>query len=711
MAVELEAPICEPGGSGLLMPLGGDEEQRLPSAARTVIYGIALAYSFAGVSVVADLFMNSIEVITAKVIRVKRPGSERLMTRKLWNDTVANLTLMALGSSAPEIMLSVVETLNKGQHSGPLGPSTILGSAAFNLMVIIAACIMAIPCTEVRCIDALPVFYVTAVFSILAYVWLLIIVDVITPNVVDIWEAVVTLLLLPVLVALSYACDKGWLCGGGDDESASTDKDEAAAAHPTVDGGTGGSGSALSVVPGQQGAGGATSSEMGETAKASEDAQALLGFSNDAEELEVAVGLEQKTVKVEVKRFSALSGTVSCAYSCRGLSAVPGFDYEVGGTGQLEFEDGMVVAEIELTALPRRPGQKKVQFQLILENPEDAESTVAFRPDTDGDDEQSVLTVTITNSMSAEGSGGSCLSMIDMVVCLNALKLGASTWKENIINAAMPQEWSEGGVLDRIIIIMMYPWALLYALLVPPANLFGGWLCFVLSLVHIFGLTAVIVDLAEMFGCVAGVKDAMTAISFVALGTSMPDFFASKTAALSDDNADASIVNVTGSNSVNVFLGIGLPWTIASIYWAVNGPTEEWKMRYPQVASKYSTAVFVVESGDLSFSVASFSVVALITLGIIMWRRRTLGGELGGPFVAKLSTSFTMVALWASYIGICGWRFENSSADAATQVGVAAGVLGGVLVFCALFTVIVWLIHGLRASTSSSVAPGDSEAR
>lgn len=59
----------------------------------------------------------------------------------------------------------------------------------------------------------------------------------------------------------------------------------------------------------------------------------------------------------------------------------------------------------------------------------------------------------------------------------------------------------------------------------------------------------------------------MTAITFVALGTSLPDLFASKQAAKSEKTADNSIGNVTGSNSVNVFLGLGLPWTIAAIYW------------------------------------------------------------------------------------------------------------------------------------------------
>jgi hypothetical protein len=46
-----------------------------------------------------------------------------------WNPTVANLTLMAIGSSAPEILLSSVEMTAGGGFSGELGPITIVGSA------------------------------------------------------------------------------------------------------------------------------------------------------------------------------------------------------------------------------------------------------------------------------------------------------------------------------------------------------------------------------------------------------------------------------------------------------------------------------------------------------------------------------------------------------------------------------------------------------
>ena len=61
----------------------------------------------------------------------------------------------------------------------------------------------------------------------------------------------------------------------------------------------------------------------------------------------------------------------------------------------------------------------------------------------------------------------------------------------------------------------------------------------------------------------------VTAITIVALGTSLPDTFASKIAAVNEKTADNAIGNVTGSNSVNVFLGLGIPWIIAAIYHAI----------------------------------------------------------------------------------------------------------------------------------------------
>lgn len=65
--------------------------------------------------------------------------------------------------------------------------------------------------------------------------------------------------------------------------------------------------------------------------------------------------------------------------------------------------------------------------------------------------------------------------------------------------------------------------------------------------------------------------------SVVFPGTSLPDLFASKQAATSEATADNSVGNVTGSNSVNVFLGLGLPWTLAAIYHYVRTVSPLWR--------------------------------------------------------------------------------------------------------------------------------------
>ena len=76
---------------------------------------------------------------------------------------------MALGSSAPEIMLSVIETISLLDDTpGELGPSTIVGSAAFNLLMITAVSIYAVG-EKPKKIDDVGVFFTTSLFSVWAY--------------------------------------------------------------------------------------------------------------------------------------------------------------------------------------------------------------------------------------------------------------------------------------------------------------------------------------------------------------------------------------------------------------------------------------------------------------------------------------------------------------------------------------------------------------
>jgi solute carrier family 8 (sodium/calcium exchanger) len=115
---------------------------------------------------------------------------------------------MALGSSAPEILLSVIETVTTlGKEPGELGPSTIVGSAAFNLLVISGLCIVGVG-EEVKKIDQRGVFAITALSSMFAYIWLLIVLKFWTPDQVSLTEAVLTLIFFFMLVIAAFSADK-----------------------------------------------------------------------------------------------------------------------------------------------------------------------------------------------------------------------------------------------------------------------------------------------------------------------------------------------------------------------------------------------------------------------------------------------------------------------------------------------------------------------
>lgn len=180
-------------------------------AVKAFVYFLLMFILFIGISIISDRFMEAIEYITAqeKEIKVKdkTTGKRHLVTVKIWNDTVSNLSLMALGSSAPEILLSVIEIIGRGFVAGDLGPSTIVGSAAFNLFMITAVCVSVLPEGETRRIKHLNVFAFTASCSVCAYVWMYLILSVISPGVIEVWEGVVTFLCFPGMVGTAYLID------------------------------------------------------------------------------------------------------------------------------------------------------------------------------------------------------------------------------------------------------------------------------------------------------------------------------------------------------------------------------------------------------------------------------------------------------------------------------------------------------------------------
>ncbi|XP_070771583.1 sodium/calcium exchanger 1b isoform X13 [Enoplosus armatus] len=824
---------------------------------------------FLGVSIIADRFMASIEVITSqeKEITIKKPNGETTTTTvRIWNETVSNLTLMALGSSAPEILLSVIEVIGHEFSAGALGPSTIVGSAAFNMFVIIGLCVYVVPDGETRKVKHLRVFFVTATWSIFAYIWLYLILSVISPGVVQVWEGLLTFLFFPICVVFAWVADRrllfykyvykryrtgkqrgmiietegdrplpskmdgkmlnshgvDFLDGplGLDIDEKDLDEEETRRdmakilkelkqKHPDKeveqlielanyqvlsqqqksrafyrcqatrlmtgagnilkkhaadqarkavsmhevrsDAGDNDPISKIFFEPGsyqclencgtvavnvmrrggdvgktisveyrtEDGTANAGSDyeftegvvvfKPGETMKEirvgiidddifEEDENFLIHLSNvkvlmsegeEPEEGESAnhvdsvacLGLPSTatvtifdddhagiftfeepvchvsesvgTMEVKVLRTSGARGVVVLPYkTVEGTARGSGEDFE-DIHGILEFQNDEIFKIIKVKVIDDEEYEKNKTFYVEIGEPRLVESNDTKEEPLAGKDEEErriaemgrpmlgdhvKLEVIIEESYEFKNTVDKLIKKTNL-----ALLVGTNSWRDQFIEAITvsagedddDEECGEEKLpscFDYVMHFLTVFWKVLFAF-VPPTEYWNGWACFVVSICMIGLLTAVIGDLACHFGCTVGLKDSVTAVVFVALGTSVPDTFASKVAAIQDQYADASIGNVTGSNAVNVFLGIGVAWSIAAIYHNSKG------------------AEFKVDPGRLAFSVTLFTIFAFICVGTLMYRRRPdIGGELGGPRTAKVLTTMLFFSLWLLYI-------------------------------------------------------------
>ncbi|XP_011066107.1 PREDICTED: sodium/calcium exchanger 1 isoform X1 [Acromyrmex echinatior] len=844
---------CEPG---LMIPLWRPENNLhlIDIIFRGLVYFFLLLYLFIGVSIISDRFMAAIEVITSKEkeLVVRRHGREpQIIVVRVWNETVANLTLMALGSSAPEILLSIIEIWAKNFQAGELGPGTIVGSAAYNLFVIISLCVFVIPNGETRKIKHLRVFFVTATWSIFAYVWLYVILAVSSPGVLEIWEGILTFAFFPATVLTAYVADRRLLiykylhkgyrmnkrgvivqAEAGDSEMgveleikpqqdgfhgmvdrlADGDSPEArefeqtrrdyintlkelrkkyptlaleqleVMAHEEVLGkgpksrafyrvqatrkmvgakaelqkaeaesidiehvnamrvffepghytvmenvgtfevGVSRAGGDLNrpctvdycTEDGSAEAGsdyvsakGTLTFEPGETMKTiklsviddelfeedehfyvrlsnvsqpamlvspslatvmilDDDHSGIFGFPERDVELVESVGQHP----LRVVRYSGARGRVIIPYRTMEGTAKPGKQY-VHTEGSLTFEDNQTEKVINLEIIEEDSYEKDALFYVELGEPvlqgvspalidlincHSTEAGIAAaaelkQPEERTEEEKMALLgrprlgevfraqIRIKESKEFKNTVDKLVQRANASIIL-----GTSSWKEQFMEALTVSRGDEDdvegendqpsspSVMDYLMHFLTIFWKVLFAF-VPPTDIAGGYLCFIVSILGIGVVTAIIGDIASYFGCTLGIKDSVTAIVFVALGTSIPDTFASKVAACQDKYADASVGNVTGSNAVNVFLGIGVAWSIAAIYRACHSEP------------------FLVEPGNLAFSVTLFCSEACFVIVVLLVRRvKSIGGELGGPFIPKLITSVFLFSLWLLYL-------------------------------------------------------------
>jgi Ca2+/Na+ antiporter len=646
-----------------------------------------LSWIFLGVAIGADTFMTSIEVITSKEKKITKKdanGDTKVFHTRVWNATVANLTLMALGSSAPEILLSVIEVLKEGFNSGALGPSTIVGSAAFNLMVITAVCIVCLPAGEVRVIKQQAVFLTTSAYSIWAYIWLLIMVVIWTPEVITVTEGVLTIVFMVTLLVQAYVADKYWdaftqkYTSVGVKGLSKKDAAEAIkAAHLGKDATPEELADALKdLAPPKSRAHYRHEAMKGKAHKnkvtpevevAAEGAKSKVG-NVDADSPGVSADPESAGiikwksssvdvmesgghVTLTVQRVGGSKGEVTVDYATKNQKAVAGKDYEAK-SGTLTFKDGDSAEQsFDITIYDDDEFEKDEEFTVVLS---EIKGGAKFEKHTDGGEDTDVCTVMIVNDDDRATKLTQAISLLKLDA--DSLDIAGDDWMGQIKDC-----FSVDGEGPKAVImhVLTFPWKLMFAIF-PPAGLFSGWPCFFTALLGIGFQVILINDFASQMGCQMYIKPSITAITFVALGTSLPDTFASMQAAIGDKYADNSIGNVTGSNSVNVLLGLGLPWLIGAVYWSANGADASWHARFHPVTGKfplpqatydlYSTSgAFVVSKGDLGFSVIVFTVCAVLTIGLILVRRK-FGQELGGNKAGGLASAGFLVFLWFLYI-------------------------------------------------------------
>mmetsp|Transcript_16853 Transcript_16853/g.23275 ORF Transcript_16853/g.23275 Transcript_16853/m.23275 type:complete len:617 (+) Transcript_16853:1233-3083(+) len=334
-------------------------------------------------------------------------------------------------------------------------------------------------------------------------------------------------------------------------------------------------------------------------------------------------------VVLNVKRQKGCDGKVSCDYKTVNNTAKAGMAFtETSGT--ISYEPNEANQQIVVYFPTDSVLEVHNSFYVSLENPQGgcqlskrSRCLITFV----SDDEVTELAEKMVEKMKKK---------------MQVFQLGSGSWSMQFREALVPEcgvnSDGEEVPLGTGALIMHYlciTWKLLFAM-VPPPEMKGGWPTFCISLAFIGMVTAIVGEVAALLGCALGIVDSVTAISFVALGTSLPDTFASRQATVEADNADAAIGNVTGSNSVNVFLGLGLPWMIASVYYKIKG-------------EKYE-----VIAGDLAFSVTVYTICAIACMSTLFLRRMPMfgGGELGGGTFGKRLTATFFLSMWVAYIVI-----------------------------------------------------------
>merc|ERR1711871_947991 len=305
-------------------------------------------------------------------------------------------------------------------------------------------------------------------------------------------------------------------------------------------------------------------------------------------------------VQLHIRRMDGCSGDVTLEVSTEDVTAVAGSDFKALDREPVVFKNGETEKIVEIEVFEDDTFEKNETFNVVFELPGSPDNGTKF-----GMHKQCIVTIVGDEDMKEIANEVAEL----MAQVAENMDLKQGSYKAQFIDAVCckGEEGEEPSAMDYTMHFITIGWKVLFSA-VPPTSYGGGWWTFFVSLGLIGILTTFVADIAGIFGCLVGLSDGITAITFVALGTSLPDTFASKTAAVQDKTADASVGNVTGSNSVNVFLGLGLPWLIATV--AHSASDYRPRILKPDGTEDTSislgTGTYAMIAGDLGLSVIVF---------------------------------------------------------------------------------------------------------
>ncbi len=560
--------ICIGFGAQACKQLGSDQLGWL------AVIVLALLYLFVGIAIVCDeLFVPALEIVAEDL--------------ELSND-VAGATLMAAGGSAPELATSFVGTFKRSD----VGFGTIVGSAVFNVLFVIAMCVMFTPdqFSPLK-LTWWPLFrdcsyYVLTLVTLAIFMY---------DGVIELWEALVQFAMYFGYVYMMSKSEQleQWITLKMGMDNKVTPSDESA--------------------------------EMTDL-EAKPDKHEVLAHMDSPS----ASFSRPSTFRVGILQLLTSKQSITETAGVAFVSKIKGDVNEVfakidsNNNGKLE-KDELKACLLDLGTPEEELTDDKVSECLKAMDPEGkgyctkAQFTVWYtgneqrlknqtrsifdKYDTDKSPPQTILRTDVLEFMKELGHGSLTQEQsVDIAEAADRIESTCkdshcltyedfSKWYEDSLfwqaekssaeAAAESQEsmWSgvKSGLVDltdsdvpvsaKVNFIITLPLSLLFCLIPdcrPPGQEYLAIATLLGSIIMIALFAIVMVELAEIFGASLGIPDVIMGLTILAAGTSVPDLLSSVIVA-QQGQGDMAVSSSIGSNIFDVAFGLPLPWLTFNI--------------------------------------------------------------------------------------------------------------------------------------------------